>query len=190
MVFALAATSSQWHPKTHGPYGPWHTRLSQCLSPSVPHARSLTVAARIGPNARKCYGCMSIHMRTKRAKNDTKVIKRDAVSSKNVQNQYDFVLPNLTSLLHTPRGASAKAVLWITWPKKARQTAPKTCFSENGNATYSKNRDKGIGNRQRQEATVGRSRDFPNFSCGKCGIISYNLLTKREMASWWGMGGP
>ena len=65
-------------------------------------------------NARKCYGRMSIHMRTKHAKNDTKTIKSDAVSSKNVQNQYGFVLPILTLLLHTPRGASAKAVLWIT----------------------------------------------------------------------------
>ena len=90
--------------------------------------------------ARKCYGCMSIHVRTKRAKNDTKVIKRDAVSSKNVKNEYGFVLPSLTSLLHTPRGTSSKAVLWITWVKKARQTAPKTCFSENQNATYIKTR--------------------------------------------------
>jgi hypothetical protein len=57
---------------------------------------------------------MSIHMRTKRAKNDTKVIKMDTVSDKNVKNQYGFVLPSLTSLLHTPLGASAKAVLWIT----------------------------------------------------------------------------
>jgi hypothetical protein len=55
-------------------------------------------------------------MRTKHAKNDTKVIKMDAVSSKNVKNQYGFVLPSLTSLLHTHLGASAKAVLWITWP--------------------------------------------------------------------------
>jgi hypothetical protein len=53
-------------------------------------------------------------MRSKRAKNDTKAIKMDAVSSKNVKNQYGFVLPSLTSLLHTPRGARAKAVLWIT----------------------------------------------------------------------------
>jgi hypothetical protein len=92
---------------------------------------------------------MSTYMRTKRAKNDTKVVKRDAVSSKNVQNQYGFVLPSLTSLLHAPLGASAKAVLWITWPQKARQTAPKTCFSENQNATYIKNgnREPGTGNR-------------------------------------------
>jgi hypothetical protein len=82
-------------------------------------------------------------MRTKHAKNDTKAVKRDAVSSKNVKNQYGFVLPSLTLLLHTPLGASAKAVLWITWVKKARQTAPKTCFSENENATYIKNRDRG-----------------------------------------------
>jgi hypothetical protein len=81
-------------------------------------------------------------MCTKHAKNDTKVIKRDGVSSKNVKNQYDFVLPSLTSLLHTPRGASAKAVLWITWPQKARQTAPKMCFSENENATYVKSSPK------------------------------------------------
>jgi hypothetical protein len=77
-------------------------------------------------------------MRTKRAKNDTKVIKRDTVSVKNVKNQYGFVLPSLPSLLHTPLGASARAVLWITWVKKARQTAPKTCVSENGNSTYIK----------------------------------------------------
>jgi hypothetical protein len=57
---------------------------------------------------------MSIHLRTKHAKNDTKVIKMDAVSSKNVQNQYGFVLPSLTSLLHAPLGTRAKAVLWIT----------------------------------------------------------------------------
>jgi len=44
----------------------------------------------------------------------TKAVKMDAVSSKNVKNQYGFVLPSLTSLLHTPLGASAKAVLWIT----------------------------------------------------------------------------
>jgi hypothetical protein len=95
---------------------------------------------------------MSIHMRTKRAKNDTKVIKMDTVSSKNVKNQYGFVLPSLTSLLHTPRGASAKAVLWITWVEKARQTAPKMCFSENGNATYIKNRERGMGNGQQATA--------------------------------------
>jgi len=99
-------------------------------------------------NARKYYGRMSIHMRTKHAKNDTKVIKRDAVSVKNVKNQYGFVLPSLTLLLHTPLGASAKAILWITWPQKARQTAPKMCFSENGNETYVKNRERGMGNRQ------------------------------------------
>jgi hypothetical protein len=64
--------------------------------------------------ARKYYGRMSNNMRTKHAKNDTKTIKMDTVSSKNVQNQYGFVLPSLTSLLHTPLGASAKAVLWIT----------------------------------------------------------------------------
>jgi hypothetical protein len=82
-------------------------------------------------------------MRTKRAKNDTKAIKRDTVSSKNVKNQYGFVLPSLPSLLHTPRGAGAKAVLWITWLKKARQTAPKMCFPENQKTTYIKtgNRD-------------------------------------------------
>ena len=57
---------------------------------------------------------MSNHMRTKHAKNDTKTVKRDAVSVKNVKNQYGFVLPGLTLLLHTPFGASAKAVLWIT----------------------------------------------------------------------------
>jgi hypothetical protein len=65
-------------------------------------------------NARKFYGRMSIYMRTKHAKNDTKAIKRDAVSVKNVKNEYGFVLPSLTSLLHTPRGARARAVLWIT----------------------------------------------------------------------------
>jgi len=57
---------------------------------------------------------MSTYMRTKRAKNDTKVIKMDTVSSKNVKNQYGFVLPSLTLFLHTPLGAIAKAVLWIT----------------------------------------------------------------------------
>jgi hypothetical protein len=82
---------------------------------------------------------MSIHTRTKHAKNDTKAIERDTVSSKNVKNQYGFVLPSLTLLLHTPRGASAKAVLWITWPQKARQTAQKMRLPENENATYVKN---------------------------------------------------
>jgi hypothetical protein len=101
---------------------------------------------------------MSTYMRTKRAKNDTKVIKMDAVSSKNVKNQYGFVLPILTLLLHTPLGASAKAVLWITWVKKARQTAPKMCFSENGNATYIKNGERGMGNGQRLAACVFRSK--------------------------------
>ena len=76
------------------------------------------------------------------------MIKMDAVSSKNVQNQYEIVLPSLTSLLHTPRGTRAKAVLWITWVKKARQTAPKICFPENGNETYIKNRDKEKGIRE------------------------------------------
>jgi hypothetical protein len=57
---------------------------------------------------------MSTYMRTKASKNDTKTIKRDAVSVKNVKNQYGFVLPSLTLLLHAPLGASAKAVLWIT----------------------------------------------------------------------------
>jgi hypothetical protein len=57
---------------------------------------------------------MSIHLRSKHAKNDTKTIKSDAVSSKNVEKQYGFVLPSLTSALPTPLGASAKAVLWIT----------------------------------------------------------------------------
>ena len=66
------------------------------------------------------------------------MIKMDAVSSKNVKNEYSFVLPIFTSLLHTPRGASAKAVLWITWPKKARQTTLKMCFPENENETYIK----------------------------------------------------
>jgi hypothetical protein len=77
--------------------------------------------------------------RKKRYENDTKTIKMDTVSVKNVKNQYGFVLPSLTSLLHAPLGASAKAILWITWPQKARQTAPKMCFSENENATYVKN---------------------------------------------------
>jgi len=103
-------------------------------------------------NARKYYGRMSIHMRTKHAKNDTKTVKSDTVSVKNVKNQYGFVLPSLTLLLHTPRGASARAVLWITWPQKARQTAPKMCFPENENATYIKNGDKGKGIREKATA--------------------------------------
>jgi hypothetical protein len=101
-------------------------------------------------DARKYYGRMSTHMRTKRAKNDTKAVKRDAVSVKNVKNQYGFVLPSLPSLLHTPRGARAKAILWITWSKKARQTAPKTCFPKNQNTTYIKNGEQGIGNGQQE----------------------------------------
>jgi hypothetical protein len=66
---------------------------------------------------------MSINMRTKHAKNDTKAIKMHAVSSKNVQNQYGFVLPSLTSLLHVPLGASAKA----DWPPKRRPKARQKC---------------------------------------------------------------
>jgi hypothetical protein len=42
--------------------------------------------------------------------------------------------------------------LWITWVEKARQTAPKMCFSENGNATYIKNRERGMGNGQQATA--------------------------------------
>jgi hypothetical protein len=107
---------------------------------------------------------MSIYMRTKHAKSDTKVIKRDAVSVKNVKKQYGFVLPILTLLLHTPLGASAKAVLWITWPKKARQTAQKMCLPENGNETYIKtgNRDSGFGIREKATAK-GNGVQGPKF---------------------------
>ena len=59
-------------------------------------------------NARKCYGRMDNHLLSKRAKNDTKAIKRGTVSVKNVKNEYDFVLPSLTARLQTPLGASAK----------------------------------------------------------------------------------
>jgi len=41
-----------------------------------------------------------------------------------------------------------------------------------------------------KQATVGRSRDFPKFSCGKCEKISYNLLTNREIATGGTRGGP
>ena len=91
-------------------------------------------------------------MRTKHAKNDTKAIKSDTVSVKNVENQYGFVLPSLPSLLHAPLGASAKAVLWITWVKKRAKTAPKMCFPKNENATYIKNRDEGKGIREKATA--------------------------------------
>jgi hypothetical protein len=95
---------------------------------------------------------MSIRMRTKRAKNDTKVIKRDAVRVKNAKNEHKIVLPSLTSPPQTPRVARAKAVLWITWTPKPRQTAPKMCFSENQKTTYIKNRDKGKGIREKATA--------------------------------------
>ena len=156
--------ASGTHPKNaRSPRRPWHTgeaRVGLAMHPSI-DARQDTrycapqdreAQASETQNARKCYGRMSIHMRTKHAKNDTKAIKMDTVSSKNVKNQYGFVLPILTLLLHAPLGASAKAVLWITWPRKASQTAPKMCFPENQNATYIKNgnRDSGIGNREQR----------------------------------------
>ena len=52
---------------------------------------------------------MSIHMSTKHAKNDTKVIKTGAVFVKNVQNEYEIVLPRLTFGGSNPSGAIAKA---------------------------------------------------------------------------------
>ena len=86
---------------------------------------------------------MSIHMRTKTSKNDTKTIKSDAVSSKNVKNEYGFVLPSLTFGGSNPSGAIEKADRGPKWRQKAPKNPSQKHIYENKNETYIKNRNKG-----------------------------------------------